>query len=107
MLGQKTLFVEIATFRLMHDDMSAPPFENCNMITVSYSNLICVYSQVANQLKGVMLELRELKARSSLLGACINCPILKSDLVACNIEIKELKQKLDHHFCYIGSFTSL
>ena len=60
-----------------------------------------VYYQVASQLKGAMLELKELKARPSLLGACINCPILKSDLVAWNIEINELKHKLDHHSRYM------
>jgi hypothetical protein len=46
------------------------------------------------------LELRELKARSLLLGACIRFPLLKSDLEACSIEIKELKHKLDHSFHY-------
>jgi hypothetical protein len=38
------------------------------------------------------LELRELKARSTLLGAC---PVLRSDLEAAAIEIKDLKHKLD------------
>ena len=93
--------VEIATFRSMHDDMSAPPCEDCNMIIVAYSDLMRAYSQVASQLKGTMLVLKELKTRPSLLGSCINCPMLKSNLVACNSEIKELKHKLDHHSCYM------
>jgi hypothetical protein len=46
------------------------------------------------------LEIKELKARSSLLGACTSCPMLKSDLEACYIEIKELKQRLDHSSRY-------
>jgi hypothetical protein len=46
------------------------------------------------------LELRELKARSTLLGACISCPLLRSDLEAAAIEIKDLKHKLDHSSSY-------
>jgi hypothetical protein len=42
------------------------------------------------------LELRELKARSTLLGACTNCPMLGSELEASVIEIKDLHHKLDH-----------
>jgi hypothetical protein len=49
---------------------------------------------------GVRLELRELKTRSTLLGVCITCPLLRSDLEVAAIEIKDLKHKLDHAFCY-------
>jgi hypothetical protein len=59
-----------------------------------------MHSQVASQLDGAKLELRELKARSLLLGACTSCPLLKSDLDACSIEIKELKHKLDYSSRY-------
>jgi hypothetical protein len=41
------------------------------------------------------LELRELKARSTLLIACTACPVLRSDLEAAAVEIKDLKHKLD------------
>jgi hypothetical protein len=84
-------FVEIASLQLMHNDMSAKPCENCNMIMVNYADLWIVHSQVSNQLMGAKLELKELKAHSLLLGACSSCPMLKSDLEACSIEIKELK----------------
>jgi hypothetical protein len=47
-----------------------------------------------------MLELRELKAHSTLLAACTSCPLLKSDLEAATIEIKDLKHKLDHSSRY-------
>jgi hypothetical protein len=40
--------------------------------------------------------LRELKAHFILLGACITCPLLRSDLEASAIEIKDLKRRLDH-----------
>jgi hypothetical protein len=41
-------FAEIASFRSMHDDMSAQPCENCNMIMVNYSDLWIVHTQVAS-----------------------------------------------------------
>jgi hypothetical protein len=64
----------------MHSDMSAKPNENCNMIMVNYTDLWIVHTQVTSQLKGAKLELKELKAHSSLLGACTSYPLLKSDL---------------------------
>jgi hypothetical protein len=51
-------------------------------------------------LNGARLELRELKARSTLLGACTTCPLLRSDLEAAAIEIKDLKHKLHHSSRY-------
>jgi hypothetical protein len=93
-------FTKIVSLRSMHGDMNAKPCENCNMIMVNYADLWIVHTQVASQLKGAKLELKELKACSLLFGACTSCPILKSDLEACSIEIKELKQRLDHSSCY-------
>jgi hypothetical protein len=46
------------------------------------------------------LELRELKARSTLLGACTTFPLLRSDLEAAAIEIKDLKHKLHYSSRY-------
>jgi Fe-S cluster biogenesis protein NfuA len=51
-------------------------------------------------LDGARVELRELKARSTLSGACTSCPLLRSDLEAAAIEIKDLKHKLDHSSRY-------
>jgi regulator of replication initiation timing len=78
----------------MHDDMSAQPCENCNMIMVNCADLWIVHTQVASQVKGVKLELKELKARSLLLGACLECPKLKLELDACSLKVKELETKL-------------
>jgi hypothetical protein len=89
-------FAEIASLWSMYDDMSAKSFENYNMIMVNYANFWIVHTQVACQLNGAKLELKELNARSLLLGACTSCPILKSNLEACSIEIKDLKERLDH-----------
>jgi hypothetical protein len=47
-------------------------------------------------LDGVRLELREFKACSTLLDACTSCSLLRSDLEAPAIEIKDLKHKLNH-----------
>jgi hypothetical protein len=66
------------------------------MIMVNYADLWIVHIQVTSQLMGAKLKLKELKARSLLLGACTSCPMLKSDLETCSIEIKELMQKFDH-----------
>jgi hypothetical protein len=51
-------------------------------------------------LDGARLELRELKARSTLLGACTSCPVLRSDLEVAAVEIKDIKHKLDHSSRY-------
>jgi hypothetical protein len=78
----------------MHDDMSAKPCENCNMIMVNYADLWIVHSQVASQLKGAKLELKELKARSLLLGTCTSCLMLKSDLELVLLRLKNLSKDL-------------
>jgi hypothetical protein len=95
-LELESAFSEIASLRSVHNDMSAKPCDNCTMIMVNYSDLWLVHSQVASQLKGAKLQLREFKARSSLFGTCTSCPLLRSDLETSTIEIKDLKYKLDH-----------
>jgi hypothetical protein len=49
---------------------------------VNYADLWLIHSHVARLLYSARLELRELKARSTLLGACTSCPVLRSDLEA-------------------------
>jgi hypothetical protein len=73
-------FAEIASLQSMHDDMSAKPCKNCTMIMVNYANLWIVHTEVASQLKGAKLKLKELKTRPLLLGACTSCPMPKSNL---------------------------
>jgi Fe-S cluster biogenesis protein NfuA len=80
--------------------MSDKPSAKCNMIMVNYVDLWFVHSHITSLLDGARLELRELKARSTLLGACTSCPLLRSDLEAAVIEIKDLKHKLDHSSRY-------
>jgi hypothetical protein len=66
------------------------------MIMVNYVDQWLVHSHIASLLDDAKLELRELKARSTLLGACTTCPLLRFNLEAAAIEIKVLKHKLDH-----------
>jgi hypothetical protein len=87
---------EISSLRSAHDDMSAKPCDNCNMIMVNYVDLWLMHSHVASLLDSPRLELRELRACSTLLGACTSCPLLRSNLEASTIEIKDLKHKLEH-----------
>ncbi len=85
---------EIATLQSAHDDMSARSCDNCKMIMVNYVDLWLVHSHVASLLDGARLELRELKAHSTLLSACTSCPVLRFDLEASTVEIKDLKHNL-------------
>jgi hypothetical protein len=91
---------KIATLRSVHDDMSAKPYKNCTMIIVSYVDLWLMHSHVAPLLDGARLELKELKTHSTLLGACTSCPLLRFDLEAAVIEIKDVKHKLNYFSCY-------
>jgi hypothetical protein len=93
-LEMENSFPEIASLRSVHDDMSAKSCDNYKIIMVNYADLWLVHTKVASQLDGAKLELRELKVRSLLLGACTSCPLLKSNLETCVVEIKELKHNL-------------
>jgi Fe-S cluster biogenesis protein NfuA len=93
-------FFKIASLRSTHNDMSAKSCDNSNMIMVNYADLWLIHSYIASLLDGARLELREVKSRSTLLGACTSCPVLRSDLEAAAIEIKDLKNKLDHSSRY-------
>jgi hypothetical protein len=93
-------FSEIVSLRSTHNDMSAKRCDRCTIIMANYADLWLIHSHVAGLLDSARLELRELKTRSTLLGACTSCPILRSDLEAAAIEIKYLKHKIDHSSRY-------
>jgi hypothetical protein len=65
---------------------------------VNYADLWLVHSRIASLFDDDRLKLKELKARSTLFGACTTYPLLRSDLEA--VEIKDLKYKLDHSSRY-------
>jgi hypothetical protein len=102
-LELESSFSEIASLRSAHDDMSAKPCDRCTMIMVNYADLWLIHSHVADLFDGARLKLKELKARSTLLGSCTSCPMLRSDLEAAAVEIKNLKHKHD----YSSSYTIL
>jgi hypothetical protein len=99
-LELESSFSEIASLRSTHDDMSVRSCDRCTMIMVNYVDLWLIHSHVAGLLDSARLELTELKARSTLLGACTSCLVLRSDLEAVAIEIKDLRHKLDHFSRY-------
>jgi hypothetical protein len=99
-LELESSFSEIASLRSAHDDMSAKPCDRCTMIIINYADLWLIHSHIAGLLDSARLELRELKAHSTLLSACTSCLLLRSDLKAAVIEIKDLKHKLDHSSRY-------
>jgi hypothetical protein len=80
--------------------MSAKSCDRYTMIMVNYVDLWLIHSHIAGLLDSARLELRELKAHSTLLGACTSCPVLRSDLEAAAVEIKDLKHKIDHSSRY-------
>jgi hypothetical protein len=53
-----------------------------------------VHAQVVSQLESTICELDELKARPSLLSACLECPKLKLELDVCSLNVKKLETKL-------------
>jgi hypothetical protein len=99
-LELESFFSEIASLRSTHDDMSAKPCDRCTMIMVNYADMRLIHSHVVGLLESARLELRELKARSTLLGACTSCSMLRSDLETAAVEIKDFKHKLDHSSRY-------
>jgi hypothetical protein len=99
-LQLESSFSEIASLRSAHDDMSVKPCDRCTMIMVNYTDMWLIHSHVASLLDSASLELRELKARSTLLGVCTSCPLLRSNLEAAVVEIKDLKYKFDHSSRY-------
>jgi hypothetical protein len=50
-----------------------------------------VHAQVASQLESTICDLVKLKARPSLLGACLECPKLKLELNARSLNVKKLE----------------
>jgi regulator of replication initiation timing len=99
-LELESVFSEITSLRLVHDDMSAKPCDTYKIIMVNYVDLWSVHSYVVSLFDGGRLKLRELKTHFILLGACTSYSVLRSDLEASSIEIKDLKHKLDHSSCY-------
>jgi hypothetical protein len=52
------------------------------------------HAQVLSQLESTICELDELKAKPSLLVACLECPKIKLKLDVCSLNVKKLETKL-------------
>jgi hypothetical protein len=76
------------------------PCDNSNMTMVNYVDPWLIHSHVASLLDDARVELRELKAHTKLLGACTSCPLLRSYLEACAVEIKDFKHQIAHSSRY-------
>jgi hypothetical protein len=77
----------------------SPPCEVCVTLkdklfqaTKENSEFKSVCTQVASQLENSIYDLDELKAKSSLLDACLECPKLKLELDARSLMLKNLRQ---------------
>jgi hypothetical protein len=51
-------------------------------------------AQVASPLQSTICDLDELKARPSLLGACLECPMLNLELDAHSLNVRKLSMEL-------------
>jgi hypothetical protein len=74
--------------------MSAKSCDRCTMIMVNYADLWLIHSHVVGLFDSARLELRNLKAHSTLLGACTSCLVLRSDLKAAVVSLRILSTNL-------------
>jgi hypothetical protein len=74
--------------------MSDKDCDFCLALMEDLAKLQNVHAQVASQLESTIYELDELKARPSLLGACLECPKLKLELDTCSVNVKKSDTKL-------------
>jgi hypothetical protein len=74
--------------------MSDKDCDFCLMVMEDLVKLQNMHAQVTSQLESTICELDELKARPSLLGACLECPKLKLELDTCSFNVKKLQTKL-------------
>jgi hypothetical protein len=86
-LELESSFSEMASLPSAHDDISVKSYDRCTMIMVNYADMWLIHSHVAGLLDSAWLKLRKLKSRSTLLGACTSCPVVRSDLETAVVEI--------------------
>jgi hypothetical protein len=86
--------IYVPPLKSLHNDISDKNCDFCLVVMEDLAKLRNVNSQVASQLESTICELNELKARPSLLGACLKCPKLKLELDACFLNVKKLETEL-------------
>jgi hypothetical protein len=86
--------IDVSPSKSLHNDMSDKDCDFCLVVMEDLAKLRVVHVQVASRLESTICELNELKARSSLLGACLKCPKLKLELDTRFLIVKKLETKL-------------
>ncbi|GJM95959.1 hypothetical protein PR202_ga12755 [Eleusine coracana subsp. coracana] len=88
---------EIASLRskLARDDIVVE-CESCRVVMNDLIQRESVHAQVASQLESALKEFDEFKARPTLLGACLKCPMLTDELEAQSLKVKELESMLQN-----------
>jgi hypothetical protein len=86
--------IDVPPFKSLHNDMSDKDCDFCLVVMEDLAKLRNAYAQVVSQLESTICELDELKARLSLLGACLECPKVKLELDAHSLNVKKLETKL-------------
>ena len=69
--------------------------ESCLIVMAELTELRNVHAQVASWLESAKKKLLEEESRSTLLGACINCPLLAKDVDLKDKRLKELESRLE------------
>jgi hypothetical protein len=86
--------IDVSPLKSLHNDMSDKDCDFCLVVMEDLTKLRNVYAKVASQLDSNICELNELKARLSLLGACLECPKIKLELDAHSLNVKKLETEL-------------
>jgi hypothetical protein len=86
--------IDVFPPKSLHNDMSDKDCDFCLVVMEDLAKLQNVHAQVAIQLESTICELDELKAKPSLVGACLECPKLKLELDARSLNVKKLETEL-------------
>jgi hypothetical protein len=86
--------IDVSPLKSLHSDMSDKDCDFCLVVMKDLAKLWNVHAQVASQLESTICELDGLKAKPSLLDACLECPKLKLELDARSLNVKKLETKL-------------
>jgi hypothetical protein len=86
--------IDVSPPKSLHNYMSDKDCDFCRLVMKDLAKLRVVHAQVASRLESTIYELNELKARPSLLGACLKCPKVKLELDARSLNVKKLETKL-------------
>lgn len=84
-----------AELALLRSRLDVEECESCLIVMAELAELRNVHAQVASRLESAEKKLLEEESRSTLLGACINCPLLVKDVDLKEKRLKELESRLE------------